>query len=336
MENSVIQKQNKIFPCLCIFGTVGMGKTHLLKSIVTKVKKNDPKCNIAYLTADQFRQQYIHNIRTQQLFEFKKWFAELDAIVIDDVQFICSANTNNKNNIEKEFSRILDNLIDNRKWIIIACDRPPSDLDLDCRTKSRIASGLTVNIQTSEYDLRLRILQSKIQKIKDNETDMISLAMLQHIAEQVCSSIRELEAVLYNIITYIKVMKIRNLPTDIVDKIMHRTGIGKKDDKIILANSYGDIETSKITSNFDSILDRVCSHYSVRQSDVIGSSRVQKISKARAIICYLAREHTSMTLKEIGIRMGNRSHATIMHLIKLCEADISYKQDIERIIRQMN
>ncbi len=321
--------KDDIFPCLCIFGSVGMGKTHLLKSIASHVKQNNQECKIAYFSAEQFKQHYIHSVRTQQLFEFKRWFANLDAMIIDDVQFICSSNANSKGSIEKEFSRILDNLIESHKWVIIACDRPPSNLQLDLRSKSRITSGLTVNIQRSEFDLRFRILQSKVYKMQQDEVGIISATMLKYIAERVSSSIRELEAILYNIITYAKIMNVKNIGNDVIVGLIDRVGLfdttAVQNNTINHKMSSGFINTNY---TFSSILERVCAYYDVNISDVTGTSRVQKVSRARSVVAYLARKHTSITLKEIGTKLGNRNHSTIMHLIRLCKNDA----EIEKIM----
>lgn len=307
-------------PSLCIFGPVGMGKTHLMKSIVSHIKSSEYNCKIEYISAENFKNSYIEAVRTNNLFNFKQRFTELDALLLDDIQFICSGT----GSLEREFERILNNLVDNRKWVVIACDRAPSNLKIDARTQSRISSGLKVSIQPSDFNLRMLILKSKIQKMYNSY--YIPLHVLEYIAANVMTSIRELEAILHNIIAYANVMQVKTIKDSIVHEILGRCDFSRNE-KIV------DVSVSKNVITFESIMQMVCEYYKIRKSDVLGISRIKKISQARAIIAYLARNETCMTLKEIGQEL-QRSHATIIYLVNLVSSDKDLLSDTKKLIQK--
>lgn len=314
-----------IAPCFCIFGPVGMGKTHLMKSIAHYVIQTNDRIKIDYLSAEEFKESYIDAVRRNDLFSFKRRFADLDALLMDDVQFICSGS----GNLEKEFARILNHLIDNRKWIVIACDRPPSSLKIDDRTRSRIAGGFKASIQPSDFDLRLLILQAKIKKMYN--TYEISNDVLEYIADNVMTSIRELESILHNIISYAKVMRVRSIEDSMVREIIGRCDF--KRSEIEVAADLQEVKSSCDIA-FDDLLNTTCSFYGITKKDLLGSSRIQKISRARALVAYVARGQTAMTLKDIGEKLS-RNHATVLYLINLVSTDQSLQAEAETVIKKI-
>ena len=298
---------------LCLFGPVGMGKTHLMKSIVCYVRSRKADCKIEYVSAEDFKDEYVNAVRQNSLYNFKKRFAELDALLVDDVQFITSST----GSLEKEFSRVLNSFVDNQRWIVMACDRPPAALKIDERTKSRIHSGLKASIEQSDVKLRLMVLNTKLQQMYDSYE--IPLHLLEYIAENVIHSIRELESILQSIIRYACMMKTKVVRESIVHEVVKRSDV-----KLV---SDAKIESS-LTD--DEIIKIVCEFYNIKKSELIGSSRVKKISRARSAAAYIARNHTSMTLKNIG-EMLDRKHSTIMYLIKSVLDDQSFLSELNRL-----
>lgn len=299
---------------LCVFGPVGMGKTHLMKSIIKCVKSSRDDCKIEYVPAEDFRDAYIEAVKSNSLFNFKRRFSELDALLIDDAQFICSST----GSLEKEFARILNSLIDNKKWVVIACDKAPSSLHLDSRAKSRISNGLKAGIQAADFDLRLLILKSKLQQFYDAYE--IPLHMLEYIAQNVISSIRELESILHNIISYAKVMQVQNIKESLVHEILSRCDFNKT----LMQNQSKALENDTVQA--------VCRFYNIKVSDLLGASRVKKVSRARAAAAYIARYNTAMTLQAIG-EMLERKHSTVIYLIGAAKSDSSLLAEIEQILR---
>ncbi len=299
---------------LCLFGSVGMGKTHLMKSIMHYVKKTKSDCKIEYISAEDLKEHYVNAVRQNSLYRFKKRFSDLDALLIDDAQFISSTT----GSIEKEFSRILNSFVDNRKWIVVACDRSPLSLKIDERTRSRISSGLKASIQQSDFNLRIMILRAKLEQMYQSYE--IPLNLIEYIAQNVIHSIRELESILQSIIRYATVMKTRVIRESIVHEIVTRSDI--------------DI-TPKIDNHLhhitnDDIIKIICEFYTIKKSDLLGSSRVKKVSRARAAAAYVARNNTSMTLKAIG-EMLDRKHSTIMYLINSVTEDKSLLSEINNL-----
>jgi chromosomal replication initiator protein len=298
---------------LCLFGPVGMGKTHLMKSIVCHVKKNRNDCKIEYISAEDFKEAYVNSVRQNALHRFKKKFADLDALLVDDAQFISSTT----GSIEKEFSRILNSFVDNKKWIIIACDGPPNALKIDDRTKSRIHSGLKASIKPSDVNLRLMILKAKLRQMYQSYE--VPFHLLEYIAENVIDSIRELESILQSIIRYAGVMNTKVVRDSIVHEI-----VGRHDIKVI-----DEVKTHTMVTD-DAIIKAVCEFYKIKKSDLLGSSRVKKISRARAATAYIARNYTSMTLKDIG-EMLDRKHSTVMYLINSVLDDKAFLNEISQL-----
>lgn len=298
---------------LCLFGSVGMGKTHLMKSIVNHVRNRKADCKIEYVSAEDFKDAYVNAVRQNSLYNFKKRFTNLDALLVDDVQFINSST----GSLEREFSRVLNSFIDNRRWIVLACDRPPSSLKIDDRTKSRIHSGLKASIEQSDVNLRLMILNAKLNKMYDSYE--ISPNLLEYIAQNVIHSIRELESILQSIIRYASMMKTKVVRESIVHEI-----VGKSDIKLV----SNVMNQTKVTD--DDIIRAVCEFYNIKKSELIGNSRVKKVSRARSAAAYMARNHTSMTLKNIG-EMLDRKHSTIIYLIKSVLDDKAFLSEINKI-----
>jgi chromosomal replication initiator protein len=314
----IVRRQASPVPCLCIFGSVGMGKTHLTQAIVAEVKKLDPSCKIEYLSAEDFRERYFRAIRENNLFNFKQYFSSLDALVLDDVQFLSSGSGSS---IERDFARILNQLIDNRRWIVLACDRPPNSLKFDSRTQARVASGLNIAIEQSDLDLRLMVLQAKLHELHQKDGLEISPVSLQYIAESVLSSIRSLESLLHIIVSHAKATRVNKLPESTIINLMKQHGYKNNQKNFSKVNR----------PDFHKLLDKVAWYYKIDKEEILGEKRLKSLSKARSSLAYLARQELSMTLKEIGLKMG-RNHATIVYLLKSFEKDPLFLEELDKII----
>ncbi len=291
---------------LFVFGPIGMGKTHLMQSIVSYVKTQGESAKINYISAEDFKDDYIDAVRKNQLYTFKKRFSDLDALLVDDVQFIQSST----GSLEREFARMINSFVDSRRWIVLACDRDPSKLSIDERTKIRISSGLKADIRPSDFQLRLMILKSKFEELYNSYE--IPHHLLEYIAENVFISIRELESKIRSIITYAISLKTTVIRETIVKQFVE------------------ELQVVKDTPKNSDIISIVCDYYGIKSKDLLGDSRVKKVSRARATAAYLARKHTSMTLKDIG-EMLDRKHSTIIYLIKAVEKDKSFLNEVMKI-----
>ena len=178
---------------LFIQSSFGMGKTHLLQAIAAHIKATDPNKKVAYLSAEKFMYLFIRSIKNNDLITFKENFREADVLLIDDLQFICG-----KNSTEQELINTVTALTESSKKVAIACDTSPYNLNIDVRAKSRLTGGLVVQINNPAYELRLEILRSKAEQL----STVINDSILELIALNITSSIRELEGALNKLVSY--------------------------------------------------------------------------------------------------------------------------------------
>ena len=286
-----------------IHSHVGMGKTHLLQSIANKVNncnenaenKKDTsgsfrKCKVGYLSAERFMHNFVSAVKNNTLFSLRDKIKEMDIFLIDDLQFICG-----KESTQREFALILNSLIESGKKIVIASSVPCHMLELnDERTKSILRSSNTIYIEQCDYELRLKILSNynKSNDIRFEEN------ILKMIADKVTTSVRELEAGLNNLKTYLSIS-------------------GKKatsDNMCKYIQDYIKSNVKKVT--IPAIINAVAKYYKISLSDIASKKRTQKLVIGRQIIAYLAKEMTTESLKIIGEKIGDRDHSTILYYLK--------------------
>ncbi len=345
MQSSTIHSAVKSldsFNSLYIYGMVGMGKTHLLQSIANHIVKNYSSAKIAYYTAERFTQQYVSAVKRNNLLEFKEQLGELDILLLDDLQLICG-----RNSTEKEFTSTFDMLIESSKRVVIACDRSPYMLNLDSRTKSRLAGCISASIAQADFDLRFKILKHKACLITDNFND----SLLELIAGQITSSVRELEGMLYKIVTYCKLSG-TNINIDIVYKLLNeykddnqlfdsqtqeqnmKKGVNKSvsDSRLAINNQLkADKKADKKASiPVEKVLNIVSQELSIDISDFISRKKSNKFSLARQISSYLLKEHTDLSLKEIGEKLGGRNYSTIIYLLG------TFKKSLNKLDSKLN
>ena len=298
-----------------IHSHVGMGKTHLLQSIVNEVNNCDTnirnkkdsagsirECKVGYLSAERFMHNFIRAVKNNTLFSLRDKIKEMDIFLIDDLQFICG-----KESTQKEFALILNSLIESGKKIVIASSVPCHMLELnDERTKSVLRSSNTIYIEQCDYELRLKILSNynKSNDIRFEEN------ILKMIADKVTTSVRELEAGLNNLKTYLSIS-------------------GKKatsDNMCKYIQSYIKSNVKKVT--ISSIINAVAKYYKISLSDIASKKRTQKLVIGRQIIAYLAKEMTTESLKIIGEKIGDRDHSTILYYLNKLDGCIKKNEQL--------
>ncbi|QEK37813.1 chromosomal replication initiator protein DnaA [Candidatus Cytomitobacter indipagum] len=304
----IAQSEERIFNPLFLYGPVGLGKTHLMHSIGWYIKKNFHNNNVCYLSAEQFMLKFINALKQKDMMSFKEELRSFDILMIDDFQFLSG-----KDSTQEEFFHTFVYLISQGKQLVISADKPPSELSgIEERLRSRLGSGLVVNLHPANYELRLSILKEK--SIGRNINDEI----LQFIAENVKSSIRELGGALMRVIAYVDFFK-KDLDLDTVKGILKEFVQHKK----------------PITPEL--IIDSICKYYNIEKDELCSKSRKRNILKPRQIAMYLCRELTDSSLPEIGRFLGGKDHTTAMHSIKKIEQSIdsleSELQDIKQMIK---
>ncbi|WHQ46781.1 MAG: chromosomal replication initiator protein DnaA [Candidatus Midichloria sp.] len=282
---------------LFIHGAVGMGKTHLLYAIANRISKNYPGKSICYLSAEKFMHRYMMAVRKNELINFKENLRSLDILLFDDLQFICD-----KSSTQKEFANTVNALIESNKKMVIACDRSPYNLDLDPRTKSRVASGVVAEIQAADFDLRLNILKQKSDLMQITIKDEI----LSYLATSISSNIRELEGSLNKLVTY---CSLNEMPITL--------GTCKNTLKDCIKAHEQDVSVAKI-------IQAVAELNAVTKAEILSKSRLAKLVYLRQMVAFLAKEITKSSLQEIGKQLGGKNHATIIYYMR------QFEQKIER------
>lgn len=304
------------FNPLFLYGGVGLGKTHLMHAIAHELQSNRPDLRVLYLSAEQFMYRFVQALRDKQIMDFKELFRSVDVLMVDDVQFIAG-----KDSTQEEFFHTFNALVDQNKQIVISADRAPGEIkDLEERIKSRLQSGLVVDLHPTDYELRLGILQAKIETYRvQNRSLDIQPGVLEFLAHRITTNVRVLEGALMRLYAFASL-------------------VGRVIDLDLVQECLSDIlRTSEKRLSIEEIQRKVAEHYNVRLSDMIGPKRVRTIARPRQVAMYLCKQLTSRSLPEIGRRFGGRDHTTIMHGIRkideLMIADNQMADDVKLLTR---
>lgn len=306
---------------LFIYGGVGLGKTHLLHATGNEVAKRFPKKKIVYVTSEKFTNELIAAIGHQKTDELRKKYRSIDVLIIDDIQFLA-----NKQQTQMEFFHTFNELYQLKKQIIISSDRPPKELtQLEPRLQSRFEWGMTVDVQFSAFETRCAILKAKCEE----RSILLSQEVIEFIAHNVHSSIRELEGVLNQAIALYELEHIT--PTiKSIGPILMKLNQNKK----LYGYSYNPTGRSRANS-LEEIIDSAVAFYRVSKEDILGESRKKEIALARQVAMYIAKNDLDLTYEKIGELMGGRLHSTVMHsctkIQQMCKKDENFKRDVNSI-----
>lgn len=281
---------------LFIYGPTGVGKTHLMQAIANEVYEKNPDKKIIYTTSEEFTNEVVEAIRGNETTRMKKRFRNVDLLIIDDVQFIAG-----KDRVQEELFHTFNILVDNASQVVLSSDRPPNEIKkLEKRLSSRFSSGLTVDIEPPDFELRCAILLIKAKKY-DAE---LSIDCAKLIAQNSLDT-RSLEGVLLRIITEAKA-KEQPITIDLVLKIVdnHKT-------------------EESVHIHPDDVIKKVCFYYNIKPTLVKGPKREAYLVKARQIAMFLLKKDLGLTLVEIGNVLGGRDHTTVMHGIEKLEKILS-------------
>ncbi len=297
------------FNPLFIYGGVGLGKTHLIQAIGNKITQNFPSKRVIYLSSDIFTVEFVEAIQSNKVNEFQNFYRNMDVLIIDDVQFLIG-----KEKTQDLFFHIFNTLHQSTKQIILSSDKPPKDLKgLDERLISRFQWGLTADIQPPELETRIAILKRK----SEDYGMAISNEILEYIASNITSNIRELEGCL------IKLLANASLSSKEIN--MELT---KKTVKEIATNR-------KVNITIENITKTVCEYCKIDENKIRDKTRKKEVVLARQIAMYLSKEMTKSSLKTIGLQFGGRDHSTVIHACTSIEesklTDSSMKDTLETL-----
>lgn len=315
---AVAEYPAELYNPLFIYGGVGLGKTHLMHSIANFILKNDPTKKIMYVTSEKFTNELIESIRNKNQeasSRFREKYRNNDVLLIDDIQFIVG-----KEGTQNEFFHTFNTLHEAKKQIIISSDRPPKDFQtLEDRLVSRFEWGLTVDIQSPDYETRMAILRKK------EEMDGLNIdnEVIEYIAKNIKSNIRELEGALTKVIAYSK-LNYREITMALAEEAL-------KD--FISPNQKAEV-TPKV------IIDMVAEHFNISSSDILSAKRTKELVIPRQIAMYLCRTSTELSLQMIGKCLGDRDHTTIMNGIQkittLIQTNPEVAGTVEILIKKIN
>lgn len=297
---AVAESPGEVYNPLFLYGGVGLGKTHLMHSIAHFILTDNPKKNVLYVTSEAFTNELINALRTgrtegneSSMMKFREKYRNNDVLLIDDIQFIIG-----KESTQEEFFHTFNHLHTSGKQIIISSDKPPRDIEtLEARLRTRFEWGLIADISAPAYETRMAILQKKIE-LDHLDKYNISHEVLDYIAKNIKSNIRELEGSLNKLIALYKLNN-NHSPIDI-----SLASEALKD--IISAENK-----REVTPEF--IIDIVSDHFGITVTDIKSKKRSEDISIPRQICMYLMRYMTDTPLKTIGIVLGGKDHSTVKY-----------------------
>ena len=281
---------------LYLYGGVGMGKTHLLNAIGLELKS---KKKIMFISAERFMYHFVKSIKSNEMVKFKEYFRNTDILLIDDIQFM-----NGKEAMQEEFFHTFNALIDKGSQVIVSADRAPNKLSrIQERIKSRFAGGLVIDIQSSDYELRYKIVKAKLYELKLSQSISLNISeeIQKFLSSEIRTSIRELVGALNRIISFSRVYN--KLPS-------------LAETKLILKDL---LNLSENNVTIDSIQTIVCQFFKISKNEMLSARRSRYLVRPRQTAIYLSKLLTSKSLPEIGRLFSNRDHTTVIHSVKTIE-----------------
>ena len=311
------------FNPLFLYSGVGLGKTHLMHAIAWHIRQRDPGRTVGYLSAEKFMYRFIRALRYHDMMNFKEQLRSLDVLMIDDVQFI-----SDKDLTQEEFFHTFNALIDQGKQIIISADKSPTDLQgIEERLKSRLGCGLVADIHPTSYELRLGILESKVEQIKAEQARpesaeiVVPPKVLEFLAHKITTNVRELEGALRRVVAHAQLIG-RDITLEGTQEVLHDL-----------------LRPRERHLTIDAIQKEVAQHFNIKIADMSSPRRARAVARPRQIAMYLSKQLTARSLPEIGRKFGGRDHTTVMHAVKkveeLIHQDTDFAEEVDLLHRML-
>lgn len=312
---AIVKQPGGLYNPLFIYGASGLGKTHLLHAIGNAIIGHNRNAVVLYQTADRFVSEFIYAIRFNQVHSFQKKYAEVDVLLIDDIQFI-----SNKHTTQEAFFHIFNSLYDDRKQLIFSSDTFPQNMQgIADRLKSRLSSGMVTDIHQPTIEIKCAILKRKAEM----NNVVLSDEIIHFLASYNTTNIRELEGILIRVIAFAHLTK-QSITLDLVSSVVGgdvcaQSGIKKE---II---------------DFKDIIKIVNKYYSYSLSELRSTNRNKDLVLVRQIVMYVMKVQTDKSLRDIGAYLGGRNHATVKHALskieQLCTKNSSLQKQIKNILQ---
>ena len=310
----VAQSPGTVYNPLLLYGSTGLGKTHLLHAAGRYIAEANPAARIMYLHSEKFVSEMIQALRRDSIDQFKRRYRSVDTLLIDDIQFFAG-----KDRSQEEFFHTFNSLLESRQQIILTCDRYPKEVDgLESRLRSRFGWGLTVSIEPPDFETRVAILQKKAAERDLHLDDQVAFL----IAKRMRSNVRDLEGALNSLIANARFSG-RSIDLDYTQEIL-RDVLAVHDRLLTIEN----------------IQKTVADFYQLRVADLLSKRRTRSIARPRQMAMFLAKSLTDHSLPEIGSAFGGRDHTTVLHACRkiesLCETDGRLRDERARLTRELS
>lgn len=325
-ENFVEGKSNQLAKAACLqvaenpaaaynplflYGGVGLGKTHLMHAIGNQIIRNKPGAKVLYLHSERFVADMVKALQTNAMNEFKRYYRNVDALLIDDIQFFAG-----KDRSQEEFFHTFNALLESQQQVILTCDRYPKEINgVEERLKSRFGWGLTVAVEPPELETRVAILMSKAEQTNIN----LPYEVAFFVAKRIRSNVRELEGALKRIIANAHFTG-KAITLDFVKEALR--------DLLALQDKLVTIENIQRT---------VAEYYKIKVADLLSKRRNRSVARPRQVSMALAKELTNHSLPEIGDAFGGRDHTTVLHacrmIAELRQSDADIEEDYTNLLR---
>lgn len=291
---------------LFLYGAVGLGKTHLLHAIGNVIIERNPDARVRYLSAESFTVDLIESLRRDDMPAFRKKYRPLDVLMVDDIQFLAG-----KDRTQEEFFFTFNALYESHKQVILSSDTYPRDMqNIEGRLRSRFESGLIADIEAPDLETKMAILYKKAEFHKKPICPDVAM----FIAKNIKSNIRELEGLLLRIIAFASFSH-RSLDLDLAKEVL-KDFTFDKNRNFTVAN----------------IIKTVAEFYNIKAADIKSKRRSREISEPRQIAMYISREHTKLSLPDIGRQFGGKDHTTVIFSTKKIARLITENKELDKAI----
>ena len=313
--HAITEKPGRLYNPLFVYGGSGLGKTHLMHAIGNSIKRDNKNAVIVYQTADRFVNEFINAIRFDKIHIFQEKYRGIDVLLVDDVQFI-----SNKEQTQEAFFHIFNSLYESHKQIVFSSDTYPHNLNgIAERLRSRLSSGLVVDMHMPSLETKIAILKQKAAMSDENLPDEVA----HYIASCVVANVRELEGALIRVMAFASLTK-QPISLDLARRVLVR-----------LHESVQRVDIN----DFDRIVQCVRKHYSYELSELKSKARSKELSFVRQVTMFLMKKVTNKSLRDIGDFLGGRDHSTVMHAISKVElyaqTDIEFCQRLKHMEHEL-
>ncbi|MDR0417993.1 MAG: chromosomal replication initiator protein DnaA [Puniceicoccales bacterium] len=303
---AIANAPGKAYNPLFLYGSTGLGKTHLMHAVAHQILLKNRKARVVYTSTEKFTNEFIQAIQLNSMAKFRKKYRSIDVFLLDDIHFLSG-----KERIQEEFFYTFNELFEAQRQIFLCSDRPASEISkLESRLVSRFQWGLVTDIQPPDLETRIAILAKKAKDLKI----ILEPNVLSYLAENVSSNVRQLEGALIRVASYMELTKVQiDIPTL----------------KMFMKDLFHGGTVSNSPS-IDIIQQKVAEFYSLKTADLLGKRRPANIAMARQIAMYLSRSLTSQSLVDIGLAFGGRDHGTVIYACKSVENMMEHDEVIKR------